>query len=95
MKKTKTTCEYPVTGIIIANEWDMNGRVIDVVFCADNEEVYWINKKEPVQDLLSALQKRVRIIGEIFKLSDGRKAIDIKSFKIINSIDGRFNKIYI
>jgi len=95
MKKTKTTYGYPVTGIIIANEWDMNGNVTNVAIYADNEEIYLVGKKAPVQDLLAAVQKRVRIIGEIFKLSNGRKGIDIKSFKVVKGIDGRFNKSYV
>jgi len=95
MKKTKTTYEYLVTGIIIANEWDMNGNVTNVAIYADNEEIYLVGKKAPVQDLLAAVQKRVRIIGKIFKLSNGHKGIEIKSFKIIRGINGRFNKSYV
>ena len=92
MKKSKTTYEYPVTGIIIANEWDMNGNVTEVAIYADNEEIYLVGKKASAEDLIKALQKRVIIIGEIFKLSNGRKGIDIKSFKVVKGIDGRFNK---
>lgn len=95
MKKTKTTYEYPVTGVIIANEWDMNGNVTEVALYADNEEIYLVGKKASAEDLFNALQKRVRIIGEIFKLSNGRKGIDIKSFKVIKGSDGRFNRSYV
>ena len=86
MKKIPTKCEYPVTGIIIANEWDMHGNVTDVAIYADNEEVYLVGKKASAQDLLAAVQKRVRIIGKIFKLSNGRKGIEIKSFKVIKNM---------
>jgi hypothetical protein len=95
MKKAKTTVEHPVTGIIIANEWDMNGNVTNIAIYADNEEIYLVGKKASVEDLLAAVQKRVRIIGKISKLSNGRKGIDIKSFKVIKGINGRFNKSYV
>lgn len=95
MKKTKTTVEYPVTGIIIANEWDRNGNVTNVAIYADNEEIYLVGKKTPAEDLLTAVQKRVRIIGKIFKLNNGRKGIDIKSFKVVKGINDRFNKSYV
>jgi hypothetical protein len=95
MKKANTMVEYPVTGIIIANEWDMNGNVTNVAFYADNEEIYLVGKKTSAEDLLTAVQKRVRIIGNIFKLSNGRNGIDIKSFEIVKGINGRFNKSYV
>lgn len=84
MKEKQTTIEYPVTGIIIANGWDMNGQITDVAIYTDNEEIYLVVKKTSAEDLLTAVQKRVSIIGNIFKLSNGRKGIDVKSFKIIN-----------
>ena len=83
--------EYPVTGIIIANEWDMDGNVTDVAVYTDNEEIYLVGKKAFAKDILKAVQKRVGIIGDIFKLSNGRKGIDIKSFKVIKGIEGGFN----
>jgi hypothetical protein len=88
MKKAITTNESPITGIIIASEWDMRGNVTDVAVFADNEEIYLVGKKGPTHDLLSALQKRVRIKGEIIKLSNGRKGIDIESFKVTDSVEG-------
>ena len=95
MKKIKTTVEYPVTGIIIANEWDMNGKVTNVAIYADNEEIYFVGKKTSAEGLLTAVQKRVRIIGNIFKLSNGRKGIDVKSFEVIKGINGRLKKSYV
>ena len=93
MKKIKPMHENPVTGIIIANEWDGDGNVTDVAIYADNEEIYLVGKKASAQDLLGSLQKRVSIVGEIFKLSNGRKGIDIKSFNVIKGIDrGRHNR---
>jgi hypothetical protein len=86
MKKTNTTVEYSVTGIIIANEWDINGNVTNVAIYADDEEIYMVGKRGTAEDLLAAIQKRVRIIGKIFMLSNGRNGIDIKSCKVINGI---------
>lgn len=83
MKRAITTYEYPVTGIIIANEWDMNGNVTDVVVYADDEQIYLVGEKAYDQGLLAAVQKRVRIIGEIFNLPNGRKGIEIQSYKVV------------
>ena len=86
MRIQKTIEEFPITGIIIANEWDLDGNATDVVIYADDEEVYWV-KKGPIQDLLNAIKKRVRIIGKSAKLANGRKQIDIKSFNVIEDTD--------
>ena len=83
MKKSKTTCGRPVTGIIIANAWDPDGNVTDVVVYADNEEIYLVGKEASNHNLLSAVQKRVRIIGDIIDLSNGRQGNHIKSFKVV------------
>lgn len=83
MKKTKTTIGGAVTGIVIADGWDRDGNVTDVVVYADNEEIYLVGKMASALNLLDAVQKRVRIIGDVIKLSNGRKGIEIKSFKVV------------
>jgi len=88
MKKV-TTHDCSITGIIIANAWDRNGKVTGVAVYDNNEKIYLITKKTFIQDLLSAVQKRVRIIGKIIKMANGRRKIDVKSFKVIEHTDHR------
>ena len=87
MKKTETTGPYHVFGIIIANEWDVDGMATDAVIYADNEDVYLVKDKASVKYLLDAIQQNVKIWGEIVALPNGRKQIDMKSLQVIKSID--------
>ena len=87
MRKVKPTYGCPVKGLVIANKWDQDGNVTDVVIYADNEEVYRIVNRDPQQDLLGAIQKQVSVSGDIIKQANGRMAIAVKSFEVIKSVD--------
>ena len=95
MKRVKIAHRCPVMGIIIANEWDVDGNITDVVIYADNEEIYLVTKKESTQNLSDAVQKRVKILGEIIELSNGHKIIDVKSLKVIKDTDGRYDNTFV
>lgn len=82
MRKTHTTHTHSITGIVIANEWDVHGNVTGAAIYADNEKIFLVGENETMQDLLKAIQKKVKVDGEIIQLSDGHERIDIKSLKL-------------
>lgn len=87
MRKVKPTYGCPVTGLIIANKWDQDGNVIDVVIYGDDEAIYRVVNGGPNQDLLGAIQKQVSVAGDIIELANGRMGIAVKSFEVIKGID--------
>jgi hypothetical protein len=89
MGKKSTTHAYSITGIVIANEWDVHGNVTGVAIYADNEKIYWVVNNENIQALIKAIQKKVNVEGEIIQLPDGHERIDIKSLKVVKGIGKR------
>ena len=85
MRRVKTTNGYAVIGMIIADQWDMNGNVTGVAIYSDDEEVYRVDPTQGIEDLLNAIQKKVKVTGEIVPLSDGRKVIHIKHLQVVTN----------
>jgi hypothetical protein len=81
MKTEKKTDAYSVTGLIIASEWNIDGNVAGVSVYADDEEIYLVKKRGSIQNLIEAVQKRVKIVGQITTLTNGSKCIDVQSIQ--------------
>jgi hypothetical protein len=91
MTNTSSTHEYPITGIVIANEWDAFGNITGVAIYADNEKIYFVGKNKYMKDLLDAIQEKVKVEGEIIQLAGGHEHIDIKSLQVIKTTGDRIN----
>lgn len=85
MRRVKTTKGCSVIGIIIADQWDVNGNVTGVAIYSDDEEVYRVDPNQCIKDLLDAIQKKVKATGEIVPLSGGRKGIHIKHIQVVKN----------
>jgi len=81
MKKEKKTHNYSVTGLIIASDWDIDGNIADVAVYGDDEEIYLVKKRGSIQNLIEAVQKRVKIEGQITTTTNGSKCIDVQSIQ--------------
>ena len=73
-----------VTGIIMANNWDENGRVIEIALYTNTEEVFTVEHDSLTQGLIGLLQKKVEIKGNIRKHPDGNRSISVHNFIVLD-----------
>ena len=83
MGKKKAISSNGVEGLIIANQWDENGKIIGIAIHTNKEEVYLVAHNRMERELLSHLQLKVGVKGKIMERLDGSKLIHVKSFKPI------------
>ena len=73
-----------VTGIIMPNSWDENGKVIEIALYTNTEEVYALEDNSLTQELISLLQKKVGIEGKIRKHPDGNRSISAHNYIVLD-----------
>ena len=73
-----------VTGIIMPNNWDENGKVIEIALYTNTEEVYAVEHNSLTQELISLLQKKVEIKGKIRKHPDGNRSISAHNYIVLD-----------
>jgi hypothetical protein len=64
-----------VTGIILPDEWDENGKVIKIAIFTDSEEVYGLERNTTSRALMSFTYKNVKLTGKLKRHPDGNKSI--------------------
>ena len=78
----KYTQHSDVTGIIIPNNWDENGRVVQLAIYTNKEDVYLVEHSRQGKELLDHINKRVVIKGEIGEGIDGNKLIVVNNYSV-------------
>jgi len=73
-----------IIGIIMPNNWDENGKVIEIALYTNQEEVYAVEDNSLTQELTSLLQKKVEIKGKIRKHPDGNRSISAHHYILLN-----------
>jgi hypothetical protein len=81
--KKKAIGMYGVEGLVIANQWDENGKIIGIAIHTNKEEVYLVAPNRIERELLRHLKLKVGVKGKIMQRPDGSKLIHVKSFKPI------------
>lgn len=66
------------------NNWDENGKVIEIALYTNQEEIYAVEDNSLTQELTSLLQKKVEIKGKIRKLPDGNRSISVHYYILLN-----------
>ncbi|MBT8490560.1 MAG: hypothetical protein KJN62_05890 [Deltaproteobacteria bacterium] len=72
-----------ITGVIMPNNWDENGRIIEIALYTNTEEVYCVEHNSLTRDLMDLMHKRVEIKGKIREQSGGIKSIAVKNFIVL------------
>ena len=62
-----------ISGIIMPNNWDETGRIIEIALYANNEEVYVVEHNILTEELMKFMHQCVEIRGKIRGHPDGRK----------------------
>jgi hypothetical protein len=73
-----------IIGIIMPNNWDENGKVIEIALYTNQEEIYALEDNSLTQELISLLQKKVEIRGKIRKHPDGNRSISVHYYIFLN-----------
>jgi hypothetical protein len=76
--------DIAVTGIIMPNNWDENGRVTEIALYTNTKEVYAVEHNSLIQELISLLQKKIEIKGKFRKHSDGNISISAHNFIVLD-----------
>jgi len=83
MKKTQTPA---VTGIIMPNNWDKNGKVVQIAIYTNAEEVYLVEPNRPGQELLGHINRRVEVSGRKSERLDGNSYIAVQKYVVLEEI---------
>ena len=75
-----------VTGIIMPNNWDNNGNVIQIAIYTNSEEVYLVEHNHLGQELLSHINRRVEVSGKKRERLDGNKYITVQKYVVLEEI---------
>ena len=75
-----------ITGIIMPNNWDENGKVIEIALYTNTEEIYAVEDNNLNKKLIGLLKKKVKIKGKIREKPDGKISISAHSFNVFDDI---------
>ncbi len=66
------------------NNWDDNGKIIEIALYTNTEEVYAVEHNSLIQELIGLLQKKVGIEGKIRKHPDGNRSITVQNYIVLD-----------
>ncbi len=75
-----------VTGIIIPNNWDENGRVTQIAIYTNEEDVYLVEHNRQGKELLSHINKRVAVKGKIMEGNEVNQFIVVENYSVLAEI---------
>ena len=80
----KKSQKSTISGIVIPDQWDTNGKVLAVTIHANDEKVFLVEHTKIGNDLLNFIHKEVEVTGKIRERLDGRASVGIKSYIMAN-----------
>ena len=89
MKKKRPGPQNDITGIILADQWDENGKVIGIAVHIDQEEIYIVAQNKRIKKLANLIQTKARMEGKIKEGLDGKKFIYVETVKTIEKENER------
>lgn len=84
MKKLRQAID--VTGIIMPNNWDEDGRIIGIAIYTNTEEVLGLEHNNITRELMNLLHRRVEIKGKINERPDGNATIAVQNYMVLKDI---------
>ena len=75
-----------ITGIVMPNNWDESGRIIEIALYTDAEEVYVVERNSLTGELMNFLHRCVEIKGKMREQPDGNKSIAAQNYNLLKEI---------
>ena len=72
-----------VTGIIMPHNWDDNGRVTQIAIYTNKEEVYLVAPNQKEKELLTCINKRVAVKGQILRGNAGNRIVVVNNYSVL------------
>jgi hypothetical protein len=72
-----------VTGIIMPHNWDDNGRVTQIAVYTNKEEVYLVEPNQKEKELLTCINKRIAVKGQILRGDAGKLTVVVKNYSVL------------
>ena len=85
MKMKRPAQQNDITGIIVGNQWDENGNVIEVSVYTDREEVYIVAQTKQITELVNLIQTKVRVEGKVKKRLNGKKYVYVEAVRTLEN----------
>lgn len=86
--------EIDITGIIMPNNWDENGKIIEIAIYTNREEIYRVELNRLTQEFMNLMHKQVEVKGKIRQRPDGNKSIAVKNYIVLEEMDDDETKTY-
>ena len=83
MKRTQNS---DITGIIMPNNWDNKGKVIQIAIYTNKEEVYIVEANPLEQELLNHINRRVEVRGKKKKPANGNRYIAVQKYVVLEEM---------
>lgn len=75
-----------ITGIIMPNNWDKKGKIIQIAIYTNKEEVYIVEHNQLEQELLNHINRRVEVRGKKEERPDGTRYITVQKYVVLEKI---------
>jgi hypothetical protein len=83
--KPKRSLKQTVTGIIVPQMWDDNGKVIGLSIQAFDEREYIVKAYKRGKELFEFINENVKVTGKLQERLDGKVLIEVNQFEILES----------
>ncbi len=78
--------DFFITGIIMPDKWDENGKIIEIALYTNTEDLYIVEQNSLTQELIKFMHTRVELKGKIRKYPDGKKSIAVQNYKVLEEM---------
>jgi len=75
-----------VTGIIMPNNWDSNGSIIQIAIYTNEEEVYLVEHNHLGRELFNHINRRVEVRGKKSERLDGNRYIAVQKYIVLKEL---------
>ena len=74
-----------IRGLIIPEQWNKEGKVVDITIQTNREEVYFVAHNKTGRELLEYVHQEIEASGKITERLNGTVLVTVKSFRPIET----------
>ena len=84
MKKLRHVAD--ISGVIMPNNWDENGKITEIAIYTNREEVYRVQPSSITHELMNLMHQQVVVKGNIREYPDGNETIAVQKYKVLETV---------